>query len=37
MHIFNVSIKTLLGLKNVSEKAWEVLGAAYSKYTRKMT
>jgi hypothetical protein len=44
MHIFNVSIATVQGLKNVSTTVWEELitqstyvGAVYSKHAGKMT
>ena len=41
MHIFNVSITTVQGLKNVSLKVWEELitqsSVVYSKHAGKMT
>jgi hypothetical protein len=42
MHIFNVSIVAVQGLKNVSRKVWEELitqsiGTVYAKYAGKMT
>jgi hypothetical protein len=44
MHIFNVSIATVQGLRNVSVKVWEELitqstyvGDVYSKHAEEMT
>jgi hypothetical protein len=44
MHIFNVSITTVQGLKNVNQKVWEELITQsvyhlmiYSKHAEKMT